>query len=165
MKWVKRILLVLVVLFVVAQVVRPDMTNPPVDPAKHLAAPPIVQPILDRSCQDCHSNETTWPWYSKVAPMSWMLADHVKEGRNELNFSEWQTYSARRKSKKLEEICEQVKEGEMPLWNYLPLHPSAKLSDADRQVLCQWSTSERRILAPLAAKEPAPKRRPEREKD
>ncbi|HET7434861.1 MAG TPA: heme-binding domain-containing protein [Thermoanaerobaculia bacterium] len=148
MKWLKRILLALVIIFALMQFVRPQLTNPPVDPARKLVAPPQVQTILDRSCRDCHSNETAWPWYSQVAPISWWLADHVKDGRRELNLSEFRSYSARKSNKKLEEICEQVKEAEMPLKSYLPLHPSAKLSDADRQTLCAWTDGLRAAARP-----------------
>lgn len=148
MKWLKRVLIALVVLFALAQFIRPDLTNPPVDEANVLHAPANVQPILDRSCADCHSNRTTWPWYSQTAPVSWWLADHVKEARRELNFSEFESYSAKKKAKKFEEICEQVKEGEMPLKVYLPLHPSAKLSAGDRQTLCTWAEQEQMRLPP-----------------
>jgi hypothetical protein len=141
-KFLKIALIVLIVAFVVAQVVRPNRTNPPVDPAKVLQAPADVQAILSRSCNDCHSNETRWPWYTNVAPVSWFIADHVKDGRKELNFSEFASYTPRRSARKMHEICEQVETGEMPLTNYLPLHPEAKLSDADRKRLCDWSKSE-----------------------
>lgn len=149
MKWVKRILLALVVILVLIQVVRPNMTNPPLDPARQLVAPPQVQAILDRSCNDCHSNKTRWPWYAQLAPVSWFLADHVKDGRRELNFSEFKTYSAKKANHKLQEVCEQVEQREMPLKTYLPLHPSAQLSDADRKTLCDWTRATRAaMLAP-----------------
>jgi hypothetical protein len=141
MKWVARIVLILVVLFVVGQFIRPNLANPAVDRAKVLQAPPQVQSILDRSCHDCHSSETRWPWYTHITPVNWWLADHVKEGRRELNLSEWGGYTAKRKTRKLKEICDQVKEGEMPPKNYLWIHTDAKLSDADRQTLCSWASS------------------------
>lgn len=153
MKWVKRIALVLVVLLVAAQAVRPDLTNPPIDPAKELRAPAHVQQILDRSCIDCHSHRTRYPWYSQVSPLSWWLKDHINEGRGELNISEFATYTPKKAEHKLEEVCEMVEKGEMPLKSYLPLHPSAKLSDADRQTLCAWTKEERtRILGSMQAK-------------
>jgi hypothetical protein len=152
MKWVKTGLLAFLVLLVLAQFIRPSMANPPVDERVTLYAsepvPADIRAILDRSCTDCHSNRTAWPWYSSVAPASWLLADHVKDGRKELNFDEWGGYTPRRQARKLQETCEQVKEGEMPIEYYVPLHPSAKLSDADRQALCGWSTAFRaRIIA------------------
>lgn len=148
-KVLKVALIALVVLFAAAQFARPDLTNPPVEPSQELHAPANVQPILERSCYDCHSNRTRYPWYAQISPVSWWLKDHITEGRREVNFSEFTAYSARRKSRKFEEICEQVKEGEMPLTEYLPLHPSAKLSDADRQTLCEWSAREKALLPPL----------------
>ena len=144
---IKRILLALLVLFVLAQFVRPSTTNPPVDPAKELRAPANVQQIIDRSCVDCHTNRTTYPWYNQITPVNWYLADHIKEGRRELNFSEYAGYKPRRKNKKMEEICEQVQEGEMPLPEYTWLHPGTKLSEADKQTLCAWTKSERLALA------------------
>jgi len=142
-KWIKRIFLTLAVLLVVAQVIRPRLTNPPVDPAKELRAPEPVTSILARSCNDCHSNRTIWPWYSQIAPVSWLLADDVNDGRKEMNFSEWATFTPRRTARKLQEICEQVEQHKMPLKKYIPLHPSAKLSDADRKTLCEWAKGER----------------------
>ena len=143
MKWLKRILLALVILLVVAQVIRPARTNPPIDPAHELVAPQPVASILQRSCYDCHSNHTVWPWYAQVAPVSWLLADDVHDGRAEMNFSEWTTFTPRRSARKLQELCEQVEQGEMPLWFYVPLHSAAKLSDADRKTLCDWAKGER----------------------
>ena len=147
---IKRILLGLLVIFLLAQFVRPAKSNPPIDPAKELRAPANVQQIIDRSCVDCHTNRTSYPWYSQVTPINWYLADHIKEGRHELNFSEYGSYKPRRKNKKLEEICEQVEEGEMPLPEYTWLHPGTKLSEADKQTLCAWSKSERLALGAIS---------------
>jgi len=147
MKKLKWAVIVLALIFVLIQVVRPARTNPPVDESKTLQAtanvPPEVGAILERSCNDCHSSKTIWPWYSEVAPASWYLAFHVNEGRRELSFSEWGTYQPKKAAQKLEEICEQVEAGEMPIKSYVPLHPQARLSDADKQVLCNWTTQER----------------------
>jgi hypothetical protein len=144
MRSLKWIFLVLVVVFVVIQAVRPDLTNPRVDPAQAIQnVPPHVDAILRRSCYDCHSNETRWPWYAQVAPVSWMLKHDVDEGRQELSFSEFATYSPKRTARKLKGICEEVKEGEMPMTGYLVLHPDAKLSDADKQTLCTWAAALR----------------------
>lgn len=147
MRILKWTLVVLVVLLVAIQFVRPSMVNPPVDQTLALqskaSVPPQVDQILRRSCYDCHSYETKYPGYSKLAPSSWLLASDIKEGRNDLNFSDWGGYTKARQAKKLQSICEQVKEGDMPLWYYLPLHPTAKLSDADRQTLCTWSNALR----------------------
>ena len=162
MKWLTRVLLVLLVLFIVAQFFRPSIVVPRVDETKTLyhveSVPPDARAILHRSCDDCHSNRTVWPWYNRISPVSWWLADHVKKGRKELNFDEWADFKPRRKVRKLQELCEQVKERKMPLKSYLPLHAHAKLTDADRGALCTWSSALRmRILAehPEAA-QPAP---------
>ena len=133
-------------IFLGAQAYRPDRTNPPVDEGKTMRANTRmthgVEAILRRSCNDCHSSETDWPWYSNVAPASWFLKRHVDEGRRELSFSEWATYSKRKRERKLHEICQQVESGEMPLKSYLPLHPSARLSAEDKRVLCEWTRQE-----------------------
>ncbi|HEX8409986.1 MAG TPA: heme-binding domain-containing protein [Thermoanaerobaculia bacterium] len=145
-KWLKRIAVVLAVMFVAAQFVRPDMTNPPVDPKVEYRAPAHIQPILDRSCNDCHSNRTRWPWYSQITPVSWWLKDHIDEGRHELSFSEFGTYSPKKAAHKMEEVCEVVKKGEMPLREYVWGHPSARLSEADKHALCEWAGLEERRI-------------------
>jgi hypothetical protein len=133
-------------LFLGAQAYRPDRTNPAVDKSRTLAAntqmTPEVEAVLRRSCGDCHSSETAWPWYSNVAPVSWFLKSHVEEGRRELSFSEWATYPKRKRERKLHEMCEQVESGEMPLKSYLPLHPSARLSEEEKRAICDWAKQE-----------------------
>jgi hypothetical protein len=148
LKW---LLIALVAVFVGLQFVRPARTNPAFDQAETIYArlqiTPEVSAILDRSCQDCHSNSTRWPWYSNVVPASWFLVDHVNEGREHLNFSEWGKLDKRRADKRLEEMCEQVSEREMPMDSYTWIHRSAKLSDEDRKILCSWTEAERKRLA------------------
>lgn len=143
MKWSA---IVVSLLFVGAQVFRPDRTNPLVDARQTLSAntrmTPEVESILRRSCGDCHSSETVWPWYSNVSPASWFLKRHVDDGRRELSFSVWATYSKRKRERKLHEMCEQAESGEMPLKSYLLLHPEARLTEADRRVLCEWTKQE-----------------------
>lgn len=141
-KLIKTTLLVLAVAFLAAQFVRPEFTNPPVDPAHELRAPANVQVILDRSCADCHSSHTRYPWYSQITPVSWWLKDHIDEGRGELNISEFGAYSPKKAAHKMEEVCGMVKNREMPLREYLWAHRDAKLSDTDRQTLCEWATTE-----------------------
>lgn len=132
--------------FIIIQFFRPDFTNPPVNQAETLQAtlqvPENVQAILTRSCMDCHSHETKYPWYSKIQPSAWFLADHIAEGRRELNFSIWKTYEPSRQRRKLSEICEETKAKAMPLPSYLWIHRDAKLSDAEIKTLCDWSESE-----------------------
>jgi Haem-binding domain len=143
LKWA---LVVLVVLFVAAQFYRPTLSTPPPDESKSMRAntqmTPEVAAILDRSCSDCHSSKTQWPWYSQIAPVSWYLKNHVDEGRSQLSMSDWGTYPSKKAVRKLGEMCEQVEKGDMPLKSYLLLHPVAKLSDADRKTLCDWTNRE-----------------------
>jgi hypothetical protein len=151
LKWA---VIVILVLFVAAQAYRPDLSGPPVDEAKSMRATaqltPEVGAIFDRACNDCHSSKTDWPWYSQVAPVSWWLKSHVDDGRRQFSFSEWGTYPQRKASRKLEEICDQVTTGEMPLKSYLLLHPAAKLSDADKKAICDWTEQERKRTAGAA---------------
>ncbi len=139
----KGFLAVLAVTFIALQFVRPNQSNPPVDPARTLQAQtPLtveVETIFNRACRDCHSNETAWPWYSQIAPVSWMVADDVRIGRRQLNFSEWGRYNARQAEQKLEEICAVVQAGAMPPRSYTMAHKQAKLSDTDIKTICAWT--------------------------
>jgi hypothetical protein len=127
-------------LFVAMQAVRPVHTNPP--GTAELVTPPAVRSVLRKACFDCHSNETTWPWYSQVAPMSWLVARDVTEGRHELNFSTWGDLPAARKVKKLRKIAEEVEDGDMPMAIYPVLHPDARLSEAERRTIVEWARAE-----------------------
>lgn len=113
-----------------------DKTNPPI--TSDIPTSPEVKSILRKSCYDCHSNETIWPWYSNVAPVSWLVASDVHEGRRELNFSTWDRYDAGKQAHKIHEIWEEVETDEMPLWFYKPLHPEAELSAEDMATLKAW---------------------------
>jgi hypothetical protein len=138
-KW--RIIICAVVLFGLLSVVFPvDRTNPPV--TGEIEAPEKVMAILKRSCYDCHSNETVWPWYSYVAPMSWLVRSDVQEGREYMNFSEWSSYNDKQKKYKPKLCGKMVEKGEMPLWFYLPLHPEAELSSEDVETILAWSRGE-----------------------
>ena len=125
------------------QLIRPARTNPPVDRFRTLAARVRVTPeaaaVLDRACRDCHSNETTWPWYSNVAPISWLVIDHVRSGRRHFNYSEWAGYEPDKERKLLQEICEETRAGSMPVGSYTLVHRGARLSEADVQALCSWT--------------------------
>ncbi len=133
-KWV---LAVLIVALGAIQLVPVDRTNPPVETEAPATAQ--VRSVLRRACYDCHSNETVWPWYSRIAPVSWLVAHDVKEGREKLNLSTWNRYTTKEQLKKLKESWEEVAEGEMPPWMYLPPHPDARLSADDRALLRAWS--------------------------
>lgn len=150
-KLLKIAAIILAVAFVVIQFFRPDFTNPPVTQAETLESsikiPENVEAILTTSCKDCHSNESKYPWYSNIQPSAWFLADHIKEGRQEMNLSVWNTYETKRKRRKLSEICEQVESSEMPLPSYLWIHTDAKLSDEQIKTLCDWTEQESMRLA------------------
>ena len=104
--------------------------------------------IFERSCQDCHSEATRYPWYSYVAPASWLIASDVARGRKHLNFSRWNEYSLVRRMRSLSEIANQVKDGEMPLRQYTLLHPGARLSPDDVNAIFEWTQTERsRLIA------------------
>jgi len=110
------------------------------------AVPLDVQNILKTSCNDCHSNNTRYPWYSKIQPIDWWLDHHVKEGKGELNFSVFATYSPRRQYRKFEEIKEQVDTEEMPLYVYTIPHPEAVLDEPQRELLTQWASAMKDTL-------------------
>lgn len=105
---------------------------------KHHPVPDHVQKLLKTSCYDCHSNTTVYPAYSNIQPVKWWLADHVNSGKRHLNFDEFNTYPKEKKLKKLDEIAETVRSGEMPLTSYTVIHHNAKLSDAEKAEIEQW---------------------------
>lgn len=150
MRIVKIVLVCLAVAFVLIQFARIDRSNPPVVQKNSIEAvlnvPPDIQQIFGKSCNDCHSNKTVYPWYTQVAPVSWWLRNHIDEGRRELNVSEFATYPAKKQDRKLEDVCEQVKAGAMPLPSYLIVHDGAALSEQDKQVICDWTAAERAKL-------------------
>jgi hypothetical protein len=130
-------LLVLLGLAVLIQFVPVDRENPPV--VSPVDAPAEVEAILERACFDCHSNTTDWPWYSRIAPGSWLMASHVRKGRKNLNFSDWPTFDFEAQDLLFGDIREEVSEGEMPLGSYLLLHPEARLTAAERKTLVVWA--------------------------
>ncbi|EOQ97201.1 heme-binding domain protein [Leptospira wolbachii serovar Codice str. CDC] len=137
MSCVKRIFLILLGVFLILQFFPIARTNPPV--TSEIQTTAEIKEVLKRSCYDCHSNETVWPTYSYLFPASLLISHHVEEGREELNFSEFGLLAERKQNKKIYEVWEQVDEGEMPPRDYLLLHPSAKLSDKDKEVLKAWA--------------------------
>ncbi len=149
-KIIKIVVLILFLAFLGIQFIRPERTNPPVKKEEKLESttemPDGITEILSRSCNDCHSNETKYPWYSNVAPVSWSVVDHIRVGREELNFSIWATYSESRKVRKLKEICREVESRHMPHNQYLWIHWDAVLSDDEVKSLCVWTDNERKRL-------------------
>ncbi|MDO8368751.1 MAG: heme-binding domain-containing protein [Saprospiraceae bacterium] len=140
----KKIAWVLLGLFLIIQFFRPSRTSPVLNPAvdfANVAEPSIeVLSILKNACYNCHSFESKYPWYAQIAPVSWWVANHIEEGREKLNFSEFGNLSRGDRAEVLEEASEEVQEGEMPLSSYtwLGLHPEANLSESQRNLLVQW---------------------------
>jgi len=143
----KATLLAPVAIFLVAQFFQPARENPASessDSFEVVAKPsPQVRGIIERACQDCHSNRTVWPWYSRVAPASWLVADDVSEARQHLNLSEWGRITPERRLQALGDICREVNSGDMPLWQYRLLHRSARLARGDTDTLCLLSVPPR----------------------
>jgi hypothetical protein len=130
---------------VLIQFVRPPRTNPAVNPADtlhaHLRLTPDVANVLNRACRDCHSNETRWPWYSNVAPVSWWVIDHVNHGRSHFNYSEWSRYDRDESARLLKESCRMARNGMMPLRDYTRMHRDATLTPRDIDALCSAFSS------------------------
>lgn len=145
-KFLKIVLICVVVGLIVIQFFRIDKTNAAIVQSDTLEAavtvPDDVQVILTRSCYDCHSNKTVYPWYTSFQPIGWFLQNHINDGKRELNFSQFNTYSGKKKIKRLEDVCEQVEKKEMPLPSYLWIHRDAALSDSEIKALCDWSNAE-----------------------
>jgi len=145
-KILKIAVIVIVIAFIAGQFIRPDFTNPPVVEADTLWAstnvPGDVRRVLERSCADCHSNETKYPWYSRITPSNWFLANHIRDARREMNFSVWNTYKPEKKVRKLAELCEQVENAAMRLPSYLWIHRDAVLKEGDAKLLCDWAKAE-----------------------
>ena len=125
---------------ILIQFIPVNRNNPPVDNNLAISAPKNVEAILKNSCYDCHSNETVWPVYSYIAPISWLVAKDVKNGREELNFSEWNKLDESKMEKKKKEIIEEISRDTMPMPIYLITHSTAKLSEEDKLLLKNWLT-------------------------
>ncbi|MGD9899967.1 MAG: heme-binding domain-containing protein [Calditrichaceae bacterium] len=138
MKSIKQTALIVIILFFAGiQLIPVSRSNPPVE--TEVPAPDEVKSVLKRACYDCHSNEVNWPWYSYVAPASWLVAYDVKEARKELNFSTWNRFNSEKSNEKIKEIWEEVSEGKMPLWQYTLIHSDAKLSESDLTLIKSWT--------------------------
>ena len=133
----KKVLIALVIIFVGIQFIPVERTNPQVK--SEIDAPPEVKAIFKKACYDCHSNETKWIWYSKVAPVSFLIADDVKSGRRHLNFSEW---DVDKEAKAKDEIWDEIRNEDMPLWSYRIMHSEAKLTQEEKNVIRNWAESK-----------------------
>ncbi len=134
------------VIFVLMQFIQPNRSNPEIDQSKtiqtELNIPQEINALLVRGCNDCHSYQTKWPFYSYIAPASWLVSYDVMEGRKHFNMSEWGKYKLSKKASKLSGIYQAVTERSMPLPKYIPLHPEANFTDAERDQLASWAQSE-----------------------
>jgi len=143
MKWIKRFFILALIALVVIQFIRPDKNKGGYDSLDGFLAETKptqeVQAILKSSCYDCHSNQTVYPWYAEVAPISFWLDEHIEHGREELNFADWATYSPKRKDHKLEEVIEMVEDKEMPLDSYTWIHKDAILDETQTTALITWA--------------------------
>ncbi|NOY50206.1 MAG: heme-binding domain-containing protein [Chlorobi bacterium] len=141
----KKIWFILIVIVVIIQFIptgRPDaVNNNPNDVLINNPVPDSVASLLTTTCYDCHSNETYYPWYSYVAPVSWLVARDVKEGRKHVNFSEWESLDKMKKAEILDDLVDEVSDGGMPMLIYPLMHPEAKLTKADRQMIVDWAES------------------------
>lgn len=139
---IKNLAIVLVFLFLLIQSIRIDKTTQPINPTTDFisltSANTDVANLLRIACYDCHSNQPTYPWYTNIAPVSWWVKHHINEGSHHLNFSEWGTYSEKRKNHKLKECIEMVEEGEMPMSSYTIMHSEAKLTEAQKLQLVEF---------------------------
>jgi Haem-binding domain len=144
MRRFKKILLGLLIVLILIQFIQPTQNKSreilSTDLTKTINVPENVQSILKTACYDCHSNNTRYPWYSRLQPFGWLLARHIKNGKVELNFSEFDSYSLRRQVSKLNEITNSTKDGTMPLGSYTMIHPKARLSGNEKELLIDWAT-------------------------
>jgi len=142
-KAIKFTVIILAVAFLAIQFFQVDKASPPINESETmeavLAVPPDVKLILGKSCNDCHTNKTIYPWYAYIQPAGWFLKSHIDDGKRHLNFSVFATYDAKKRAKKLEEICEQVTSAEMPLPSYTWIHRDAVLTESERTAVCDWT--------------------------
>jgi len=150
MRIFKEILLVLLIVFIAIQFIQPARnTNGrvlPTDISNTVYVPENVQQILKTSCYDCHSNNTNYPWYNYMQPAAWILANHIKHGKKDLNFSDFGSYSMRKQQSKLKAIADQIKDGEMPLSSYTLIHRNARLSKEQKKLIIDWTQNARDSL-------------------
>ena len=143
MRIIKGIGLFLLSAFIVIQFWRPrhntDNADLPNTITKQVAVPADVKTLLRNACYDCHSNNTRYPWYVNVQPVAWLMSDHIREGKKELNFDEFGAYSGRRQLSKLRSIAGRVKDGSMPISSYTFMHPEARLLKMEKELIIEWA--------------------------
>jgi len=142
----KLTLKILLVLFILMQFIGIDKTNSKVDEGLALHPPKDVEVILKKACYDCHSDKTVYPWYSNIAPLSWTIGLHIKEGRKAVNFSKWKEIPKEIKAKRLDRAVHTVKIGMMPIPSYTWIHKDAKLSQKEKEILIKYFESLKQSL-------------------
>lgn len=147
---IKKILIALLVVLVVMQVIRPkrNLSASPSsnDISMHYTVPADVQLVLQKACNDCHSNNTEYPWYTNIQPVGWWMQHHVDEGMAELNFSEFAAYKPKRQAHKMEEVAEMIEGNEMPLESYTLIHKNAELTPAEKTAMVNWAKGLQREI-------------------
>jgi hypothetical protein len=147
----KKVILIILGLLVIIQFIRPARNISTADSineiSKHYMVPDEVKKIMQVSCDDCHTNNTDYPWYTNIQPVGWWMQWHVNEGKKHLNFSEFASYAPKKQHHKLEETEEMIREGEMPLNSYLWVHKDAKLSPEQKDLLINWATALKEKIA------------------
>ncbi len=142
MSRIKKILLVLLLVFIAIQFFQPAHNKSgqvlPIDFTNFYSVPTNVKTILQNACYDCHSNNTAYPWYSNIQPMAWIMARHIKNGKEKLNFSNFGSNSTRKRISKLKEISNQINDDEMPIPSYKVMHKIANLTQADKALIMDW---------------------------
>ena len=140
----------IVLVFIAIQFIRPSRNQSthalPTDIVMAIAVPDDVHVVLIKACYDCHSNNTVYPWYMNLQPAAWFMASHIREGKAELNFSDFASYSKRKQAGKLRAIASQVKKGEMPLYSYTILHRDARLNNEEKELIISWASHSRDSL-------------------
>jgi hypothetical protein len=151
MNRLKKILFLLLVVFFAIQFIQPARnTNGqvlPTDISKVVSVPENVQSLLQTACYDCHSNQTNYPWYTYVQPVGWILQNHITNGKKELNFNDFGSYSKRRQQSKLKAIAGQVRDDEMPLSSYRLMHEKARLNKDEKAALINWANNTKDSLS------------------
>jgi hypothetical protein len=152
MSIIKKILIALLGVLIFIQFIKPVKNQSdavtPNDIFANFQTADSTKQLIRTACYDCHSNNTVYPWYAEIQPISWWLADHVKEGKSELNFSEFASYKPKKADHKLEEVIEMIQEGEMPLKSYTLIHGNAKLSDEHKTAIITWAEGLRSQIQP-----------------
>lgn len=151
MSVIKKILLSILVVFIAIQFIQSGRNKAvmvlPTDISKMVNIPYSVQVVLKNACYDCHSNNTEYPWYVNIQPAGWLMAKHIRQGKEELNFSEFGNYTARKQLSKFTGIANSIKDGAMPLWSYKWMHKNAKLTDEESTLIINWVQNSKDSLA------------------